>query len=165
MLAGALIMVKSNVIVRNLNAIESAGRISVLCTDKTGTITQNKMTVRWVYTPVREGQEKLYYITSPDSADKGRIAKIDITEGFERAIQQPQTHQIAASIRIEEEGSLEYLLAAALLNNDRPIFSEGGQEATKACEIDTSRKVTSDATDIAMLCLFERAILEPEAYT
>ncbi len=165
MLAGALYMVKSNVIVRNLNAIESAGRLSVLCTDKTGTITQNKMTVKWVYTPIADGQERLYYITSTDSIDKGRIAKINIDEGFGIAIQQPQLHQISAPIKIAEEGALEYLLAAALLNNDRPIFAEANQETTKACQIDTSRKITSDATDIAMLCLFERAILEPEAYT
>ena len=164
MLAGALYMVKSNVIIRNLNAIESAGRVSVLCTDKTGTITQNKMTVKWVYTPIREGQEKLYYITGPDSSDHGRIAKINISQGFEKAVEQPQEYQEAAPVKIEDESALEYLLAASLLNNDRPIFGEDNAEA-KACQIDTSRKVTSDATDIAMLCLFERAILEPEAYT
>ncbi len=163
MLAGALYMVKSNVIIRNLNAIESAGRLTVLCSDKTGTITQNKMTVRWVYTPLEEGQEKLYYITSPDSPDNGRIARIDTSEGFEKVIQNPHEFQDSERVKIEAT-SLEYLLAASLLNNDRPIFGEDNGE-TKACQIDTSRKVTSDATDIAMLCLFERSILEPEAYT
>ncbi len=164
MLAGALYMVKSNVIIRNLNAIESAGRLSVLCTDKTGTITQNKMTVKWVYTPNEEGQERLYYVTSPDSVDGGRIAKINITQGFDKAVQQPQEYIESAHVKIEEENSLEYLLAASLLNNDRPIFGDD-ESKIKACQIDTSRKITSDATDIAMLCLFERAILEPEAYT
>jgi P-type Ca2+ transporter type 2C len=164
MLAGALYMVKSNVIIRNLNAIESAGRISVLCTDKTGTITQNKMTVKWVYTPAKQGQEKLYYVTSPDSADKGRIAKININQDFKTAIENPQGFEDEAHIKMQDETALEYLLAASLLNNDRPIFGDDSGEA-KACEVDTSRKVTSDATDIAMLCLFERAILEPETYT
>ncbi|MFB3887903.1 MAG: cation-translocating P-type ATPase [Candidatus Bathyarchaeia archaeon] len=164
MLAGALIMVKSNVIVRNLNAIESAGRLSVLCTDKTGTITQNKMTVKWVYTPIKQGQEKLYYVTSPDSVDAGRIAKIDITQGFDKVLHQPQEFVEPVHIKIEEENALEYLLAASLLNNDRPIFGDD-ESQLKACQIDTSKKITSDATDIAMLCLFERAILEPEMYT
>jgi P-type Ca2+ transporter type 2C len=164
MLAGALYMVKSNVIIRNLNAIESAGRVSVLCTDKTGTITQNKMTVKWVYTPTKPGQEKLYYVTGADSADKGRIAKININQDLKIAVEQPQEHEDAAHIKIQEEPALEYLLAASLLNNDRPIFGDESGEA-KACKVDTSRKVTSDATDIAMLCLFERSILEPEAYT
>jgi P-type Ca2+ transporter type 2C len=163
MLAGALYMVKSNVIIRNLNAIESAGRVSILCTDKTGTITQNKMTVKWVYTPLSEGQERLYYITAPDSADKGRIAKIDTTQDFGKAVEHPQEHQQTDLVKIEQERPLEYLLAGALLNNDRPIFGE--ETENKACQIDTSRKLTSDATDIAMLCLFERAILEPEYYT
>jgi P-type Ca2+ transporter type 2C len=163
MLAGALYMVKSNVIIRNLNAIESAGRVSVLCTDKTGTITQNKMTVKWVYTPTRQGQEKLYYITAADSADKGRIAKMSLSQGFVKTVEHPQEFEEAAHIKIEDEGALEFLLAASLLNNDRPIFGDDNSE--KACQLDTSRKVTSDATDIAMLCLFERAILEPEAYT
>ncbi len=165
MLAGALYMVKSNVIVRNLNAIESAGRLTVLCTDKTGTITQNKMTAKFVYTPVQAGQEKLYYITSQDSQDKGKIAKIDTQNGFEKAIQNPKDYQDPARVEIQGT-SLEYLLASALLNNDRPIFGEDGNEGeTKACNIDTSKKITSDATDVAMLCLFERSILEPEAYT
>ena len=164
MLAGALYMVKSNVIIRNLNAIEGAGRISVLCTDKTGTITQNKMTVKWVYTPIKEGQERLYYMTSPDSINHGRIVKMNLNQGFNNAVENPQEYQESAPVKIEEESTLEYLLAASLLNNDRPIFEEA-DGATKACQIDTSRKVTSDATDIAMLCLFERSILEPEAYT
>jgi P-type Ca2+ transporter type 2C len=164
MLAGALYMVKSNVIIRNLNAIESAGRLSVLCTDKTGTITQNKMTVKWVYTPIKEGQERLYYITSPDSVDGGRIAKVNITQGFGNAVQNPQEFIESAHVKIEDQNALEYLLAASLLNNDRPIFGDD-ESKIKACQIDTSKKITSDATDIAMLCLFERAILEPEAYT
>jgi P-type Ca2+ transporter type 2C len=164
MLAGALYMVKNNVIIRNLNAIEGAGRVSVLCTDKTGTITQNKMTVKWVYTPNGEGTEKLYYISSLDSSLQGKIVKIETKEDFKKSIEHPEQYQQSTPIKIEQEGSLEYLLAAALLNNDRPIFVEDGGKV-KACQIDTSRKVTSDATDIAMLCLFERAILEPEAYT
>ncbi len=163
LLAGALYMVKSNVIIRNLNSIESAGRVSVLCTDKTGTITQNKMTAKWVYTPNREGEEKLFHITCPDSIYKGKIIEIKIDQDFNRAVLSPLEYVESTSAKIVEESSLEYLLAAALLNNDRPTF-EDNEGKTKACQIDTSHKVTSDATDIAMLCLFERAILEPEYY-
>jgi len=45
LLIGIFNMAKQKVIVRKLATIESLGRISVICTDKTGTITKNEMTI------------------------------------------------------------------------------------------------------------------------
>lgn len=42
-------MVKENAIIKNLNSFESLGCVSVICSDKTGTLTQNKMTPQTIY--------------------------------------------------------------------------------------------------------------------
>lgn len=43
--AGALKLAKNKVIVKRLSAIEDLGNIEILCTDKTGTLTRNQLTV------------------------------------------------------------------------------------------------------------------------
>ena len=42
-------MARENAIIKDLKAVESLGCVSVICSDKTGTLTQNKMTVKQVY--------------------------------------------------------------------------------------------------------------------
>lgn len=51
-------MAKEQAIIKDLKAVESLGCVSVICSDKTGTLTQNKMTVQAVYVGGREFDEE-----------------------------------------------------------------------------------------------------------
>lgn len=62
---GALKLAKNKVVVKRLSAIEDLGSIEVLCTDKTGTITENRMRV--ADTHGRDSTEVLRYATLASS--------------------------------------------------------------------------------------------------
>ncbi|MGX6444320.1 cation-translocating P-type ATPase [Neobacillus sp. K501] len=76
-------MAKKNALVKNLAAVETLGCTSVICTDKTGTLTQNEMTVNHIWLPDRE-LEVTGTGYSPDGeiVDHGQAISIDSNSGL-----------------------------------------------------------------------------------
>ena len=55
-------MLKDSNLVRKLDACETMGGANAICSDKTGTLTQNKMTVDCIYIPSLESKVPVRFI-------------------------------------------------------------------------------------------------------
>lgn len=78
---GAAHLARRKVVVKRLSAIEDLGRIEVLCTDKTGTITENSMRVTLVSAPDEDACLRAAGQSSDESDERG-----EVSNPFDRAV-------------------------------------------------------------------------------
>lgn len=96
-------MAKRHALIRRMSAVETLGSTTFICTDKTGTLTQNKMTVRRIYT-----DGKLIDVTGTGYEPRGEFLVDDIAF-------------------VPKQGdSLYVLLNTALLCNDTSLNNTDG---------------------------------------
>jgi magnesium-transporting ATPase (P-type) len=98
-------MARRHALVKRLSAVETLGCASVICTDKTGTLTRNEMTVREIWTP-----SGAWSVTGTGYAPEGEI--------------RPSPDRDALP---DETGLRLLLTTAALCNNARLLPPEGTQ--------------------------------------
>ncbi|MHC0053063.1 cation-translocating P-type ATPase [Actibacterium sp. D379-3] len=99
---GAAAMVRQNALTRRLQAVETLGAAQVICTDKTGTLTQDEMTAAEIWTPGRH-----YTVTGTGYDPAGHIA------------------YSGARVRAGHDADLARLLETALLCNHARLHREG----------------------------------------
>jgi len=157
MALGAWRMSKKKVLTRNPTAIETLGSATVLCTDKTGTLTENKMTVAQLYngkdfTVVEKG--KLLQEDFHEIMEFGILSsQLNPFDAMEKAITEMGKMQLKGTEHIHKTWEMikEYPLSKELLamsrvfseksTKEKSIATKGAPEAIfELCHLDAKEK-------------------------
>lgn len=138
LITGVLTMAQSGVIIKNLSAIESLGRVSVICSDKTGTITKNEMTVEkfWI-------NDQEYEVTGSGYNADGQIFK-DHTP-----------------INLNENETFLKFLDSIVINNTASLEFEDVKVKLKNVKEKAVRRALGSPTEASLLVLTEKTGLYP----
>ncbi|QOY53186.1 cation-transporting P-type ATPase [Candidatus Sulfurimonas baltica] len=92
-------MAKRNAIIRKLPAVETLGAVSVICSDKTGTLTRNEMTVRTIATT-----NNLFDLSGTGYNPHGKISMLGKDMDLE---ERPLLHELSRAAMLCNDSSLE----------------------------------------------------------
>ncbi|MFX1316137.1 MAG: cation-translocating P-type ATPase [Promethearchaeota archaeon] len=134
LITGVLEMAQTGVIIKNLSAIESLGRISVICADKTGTITKNEMTIKKFWINNME-----YDVTGSGYESEGVILK-DGTE-----------------VGLNDNLTFQKFIDSSVLNNNAKLIFEDVKVRIKNVKEKAVRKALGSPTEASLLVLAEIA--------
>jgi len=140
--AGIFRMQKQNALVRKLSSLETLGRTTVICSDKTGTLTKNEMTVKVIATPNRvwsvsgDGYEPVGKISDVTSSKVAAAVEMEVEE---------VTYQESEKTPLDNPDLVRVLQISVLCNNSK-LEQEENQWIVKG-----------DPTEGALLSLASKA--------
>ena len=134
---GAITMSKKKVIVKELNAIQNLGAMDVLCTDKTGTITEDKVVLVQHVNPVGEESNRvleLAYMNSNYQTGWKNVMDHAVIEYFNENREENELEKIEKIDEIPFDFSRRRLTVAVKAGDQQLMITKGAvEEMLKVC--------------------------------